>query len=162
MFSRLKLLIKPNANPNWINRITDSKNSYSYPYIFFATMTTPTSRRKRPVEENTSKSNFNVKSKTVLVDIEKAVSHLKDLNPYFQIKTIGVTSLNVDFGEKGSYSFDIDPTQQLLLVISPISGVYQYRYDQEQDNWLSVVDNHDMRGLVTRDMLRHCIGCPKF
>ena len=36
------------------------------------------------------------------------------------------------------------------------------RYVEEQGLWLSVQDGHDMRGLVTRDLLRHCRGCPNF
>ena len=65
-----------------------------------------------------------------------------------------------DVGVKGAYIFSIDRQQERVNVQSPISGTYSYAYDGEY--WLSVMDGHDMRGLITRDLLRHCCGCPAF
>ena len=56
----------------------------------------------------------------------------------------------------------IDYDEEILRVGSPMSGNYQYYYDLQQKLWLGTSDGHDMRGLVTRDLLRHCTGLPQF
>ena len=71
-------------------------------------------------------------------------------------------TLCLNAGNKGSYMFTVDRQLERLNVQSPISGTYSYTYSEEQGLWFSVIDNHDMRGLITRDLLRHCRGCPMF
>lgn len=71
-------------------------------------------------------------------------------------------SISLDVGEKGFYIFSVDWLMELLTVQTPISGIRQYEYEPEEDTWLNTIDRHDMRGLVTRDLLRHSRGCPKF
>ena len=80
------------------------------------------------------------------------------LNPLAQADE--ALRLLFDVGVKGSYIFTVDRQQERVNVQSPISGTYSYAYDGE--HWLSVMDGHDMRGLITRDLLRHCRGCPMF
>jgi len=71
-------------------------------------------------------------------------------------------SISLDAGDKGFYIFSVDWANELLTVQTPISGVRQYEYSPDDGTWLNTIDKHDMRGLVTRDLLRHCRGCPKF
>ena len=71
-------------------------------------------------------------------------------------------TLCLNAGNKCSYIFSVDRQLERLNVQSPISGTYSYTYQEEQGLWYSVIDNHDMRGLITRDLLRHCRGCPMF
>ena len=71
-------------------------------------------------------------------------------------------SISLDAGDKGFYIFSVDWANELLTVQTPISGVRQYGYAPEEGTWLNTVDGHDMRGLITRDLLRHSRGCPKF
>ena len=71
-------------------------------------------------------------------------------------------TLCLNAGSKGSYIFTVDRQLERINVQSPISGTYSYTYNEEHGWWYSVIDNHDMRGLITRDLLRHCRGCPMF
>ena len=57
----------------------------------------------------------------------------------------------------GSYIFTMDCVEERVNEQSPISGTYSYAYDGE--HWLSVMDGHDMRGLVARDLWRYYYGC---
>jgi hypothetical protein len=42
-----------------------------------------------------------------------------------------------------------------VMVISPISGYLQYAYRRDTGRWLSAVgDEHDLEGMIVRDMLR--------
>ena len=70
--------------------------------------------------------------------------------------------LVVYIGERGTYTVRIDKYQQVLALISPISGHHKYFSDPEEGLWLGTADRHDLRGLITRDLLRHAIGFPQF
>eukprot|EP00617_Octactis_speculum_P018942 CAMPEP_0185757994 /NCGR_PEP_ID=MMETSP1174-20130828/16527_1 /TAXON_ID=35687 /ORGANISM="Dictyocha speculum, Strain CCMP1381" /LENGTH=39 /DNA_ID= /DNA_START= /DNA_END= /DNA_ORIENTATION= len=37
-----------------------------------------------------------------------------------------------------------------------------YRYDEIQMRWVAEGDGHDLEGIITRDLLRVCAGCPDF
>ena len=78
------------------------------------------------------------------------------------IVTSSESELIVDVGDRGKFVFTIDYEMSRINLISPISGVFQYDYDESTMQWLNTSDNHDIRGLVTRDLLRHWKGLPNF
>ena len=45
---------------------------------------------------------------------------------------------------------------------SPVSGSNRYKYSVEDKLWLCVRDGHDLRGIITRDLIRHSMGLPTF
>ena len=94
--------------------------------------------------------------------LQTALEPLIPLNPGFSLLTDSEGRLNLDMGVKGAYVFSKDAATQTVRVQSPVSGVFGYVFDHESRLWLSQSDGHDLRGLVTRDILRHCVGCPKF
>ena len=72
-----------------------------------------------------------------------------------------------------------DYDNQLLILQSPVSGTMQYFYDNTASStrtgsgekeeqkvdmslWLNVHDGHDIRGIITRDLLRHARGVVDF
>ena len=50
----------------------------------------------------------------------------------------------------------------VAYICTPTSGLNRYAYDPVEEIWVGVHDGHDLRGLITRDFLRHCIGLPQF
>eukprot|EP01034_Spumella_vulgaris_P025934 gene25934-32444_t len=49
------------------------------------------------------------------------------------------------------------------MFISYDSGWHGYRYHPEDNVWLSKKDDeHNMLGMITRDMIHHLGGCPDF
>ena len=56
----------------------------------------------------------------------------------------------------------MDETKKLLRFQSYLSGIHYYTYDNNERVWLSNRDKHDFIGLLTRDFLKHCTGCPIF
>jgi frataxin-like iron-binding protein CyaY len=104
---------------------------------------------------------FKLKSEEVLEMIHKALLPLVPLNPVFEIER-SANEIKLNTGVKGKYIFRIDHAHKRLFVASPMSGNFHYRYDSSSENWLGTNDNHDMRGLVNRDLLRHCVGLPGF
>lgn len=62
---------------------------------------------------------------------------------------------------RGKFIFRTNPNEGLLVLQSYITGTHQYFFEAESGQWLSVKDGHDLRGLFTRDWLRHCAGCPR-
>jgi frataxin-like iron-binding protein CyaY len=104
---------------------------------------------------------FANQAKHCFVDIYDAVQDMKTLNETFDI-TLTETELKIDVGLKGKFVFTIKPRGETLQYHSPVSGVLEYKFDPEERLWLQVDDRHDFRGMLTRDMLRVCIGYPKF
>jgi frataxin-like iron-binding protein CyaY len=108
-------------------------------------------------------SNFKDESSKLFVSIKRALQPLVPLNEGFQLQDEDATgSFWLDMGVKGCYVFSKDFDNEQVNVQSPVSGMFAYYFDAETKTWLSRADGHDFRGLVTRDILRHCIGCPQF
>ncbi len=70
--------------------------------------------------------------------------------------------LRLDVGVRGIFIFTINHEMNCITLSSPVSGIFEYSYDPESGQWLNCRDHHDMRGLVTRDLLRYFEGCPSF
>lgn len=60
------------------------------------------------------------------------------------------------------YILKPDHKRELLILQSYFSGFHTYYFNQETNLWLSSEDEHDFRGLLTRDILRHHNGVPDF
>ena len=87
---------------------------------------------------------------------------MKANNNEFVIDTIDESKLIVDTGERGQFVFTIDNDNEVMNFVSPISGVYQYVFDEETGEWLNSLDGHDIRGMITRDLIKHFKGCPSW
>ena len=60
---------------------------------------------------------------------------------------------------KGRFQFQIDAKNKVLNASTPVSGALQYYFNG--DSWLNVHDDHDIRGIIVRDMLRLTSSAPK-
>eukprot|EP01041_Mallomonas_annulata_P008357 gene8357-17216_t len=118
-------------------------------------------RQTKNVEVKAEGLQFRDEAKNMLQKIKIAVSDMKSLNPTFNIELTD-TCLFIDIGEKGAFIVQSDNVMENINLISPVSGALEYKYDPESQNWLSIRDNHDIRGLMTRDLVRICVGCPNF
>ena len=54
------------------------------------------------------------------------------------------------------------PEEEELQVYTSISGLWEYQLCSTTRRWVSVKHGTDMDGMLTRDMLRVCVGCPEF
>ena len=94
--------------------------------------------------------------------IEKGIQPLVEINDGYKISRPSDNELLIDVGGMGSYILRIDLPLNCIAITSPVSGVNKYVYDRDENLWLGVHDRHDMLGILTRDFLRHSIGCPNF
>lgn len=103
---------------------------------------------------------FNEEYNKALIQISSAMKPLKELNANFEVKLenemLEISTL------RGKLVVKSDLEEQQLIVVSYLSGYHKYAFEPEERLWLSIKDNHDMRGLITRDLLRHCAGCAQF
>ena len=97
----------------------------------------------------------------MLRGIAKAVEDMIALNSKFEV-ILSASELSIDTGEKGSFIFKLDSNNETLQFQTPYSGIFDYKYNPVEKTWLSIQDNHDIRGLFTRDLIRYYRGCPKF
>lgn len=93
---------------------------------------------------------------------KRAVEPMIPLNDPFEIIQ-EQDSLRIFLGDrKGTFILAIDREELNVRLTSPVSGVITYEYDDASGQWLSNQDGHDIRGIITRDMIRICTGYPKF
>lgn len=121
---------------------------------------TPFSRKAKVAPKPAQLSFAEVAAQT-LVQIEEAILPLKPLNEPFNIIK-KKNALEIDTGERGWFIFRVDHHEQTLVVQAPYSGIFAYKYEYETKLWLNDRDNHDMRGIVTRDFIKGFIGFPEF
>ncbi len=126
----------------------------------------PTTRKRKVSSDNMQAFDFNSKGCDVLNHIQSALQPILVANTSFSLNRDKNEKNNeritLNTGSKGYYVFTIDSVIQKLIIQTPISGMLQYYYDVNENLWLNVLDKHDMRGLVTRDLLRHSLGMAKF
>eukprot|EP00640_Fibrocapsa_japonica_P004147 CAMPEP_0113944582 /NCGR_PEP_ID=MMETSP1339-20121228/34650_1 /TAXON_ID=94617 /ORGANISM="Fibrocapsa japonica" /LENGTH=222 /DNA_ID=CAMNT_0000949831 /DNA_START=142 /DNA_END=810 /DNA_ORIENTATION=+ /assembly_acc=CAM_ASM_000762 len=110
---------------------------------------------------------FQEAAKHLLDRVSSAVRPMASQNkPPFQVSVNANDgpTLTIDMGaEKGAYYLKVVEDHQEVMLTSPMSGAIMYFFSPENGRWLGVNDNHDMEGLITRDMIHQgCLGYPKF
>ena len=112
---------------------------------------------------------FRAEAEKILDQLFVAIKPLEEINPNFQCQissvhnsTDSIKTLVVET-KRGNFKFTPDLGKKILVFQSYITGYHNYAYDHENHLWLSnKPDKHDLRGMVTREFLRHCTGCPQF
>ncbi|EWM25875.1 hypothetical protein Naga_100054g32 [Nannochloropsis gaditana] len=95
--------------------------------------------------------------------IEKGVAGMQELNDFFVVNRQNKVELVIDLGPgKGAFTLQRDWAHNQLVYLSPVSGCNKYEYEQAGRRWLSIAeDKHDLTGILTRDLIRMCVGCPE-
>ena len=144
-------------------------------YRMLGTLAAPTSRKKRKKAleasdkeaQPTSVTNFTAEAEKLLDDIHTALLPF-EAPTYAGFKMTTKTREGAKSGfsevvlscgkDQGMFSFKADHVQQVINASTPISGGLQYYFDGEA--WLNVHDDHDIRGIIVRDMLRLTSSAP--
>ena len=140
------------------SQISVRKVQYVRPFSIF----TPSTRRKK-VEPFVAEPDWDFleEAKKCIKAVSIALEPMMELNEEFKLNTTD-DELILDVGPRGQVVLSVDTKQECLCLSTPISGVFEYLYDVETGQWLGSVDRHDMRGMITRDLLRHFRGMPNF
>jgi hypothetical protein len=95
----------------------------------------------------------------------RAVQPMIQHNAFFDLYTqeqLGNEWLSIAT-PRGKFHIHYQPSDNCLMYISYTSGYHGYRYHPEENVWLSKKDDeHNMLGMITRDMIHHLGGCPDF
>lgn len=127
----------------------------------FSAVARPVSRKSRKTGDDNSNLTFQEQARKCISDVKIAFEPLESNNSPFHL-TKTEDQVSIDVGVRGKFIFTIDYHVSVINYQSPISGVFQYSYNKEDGNWLCTRDLHDMRGMATRDWIRHGSGYPKF
>ena len=145
--------------------------------------TVPSSRRKKEAKPSTtaasagtgtgSEYDFDKEMNRLLTNIYHGVLPMKEVNVEFSVTlnleacSLMIDTLrgnfslsSVDAADAGVTAASLSSESKFLRFQTYISGVHHYSYIAQDDVWRSVQDDHDIRGLITRDLLKHCAGCP--
>lgn len=135
---------------------------------------TPSSRRSRAAnpaakaefEEAKEKDekvwdiDFDAEVMLILNQVNEAVIPMINLNPGFEVIFDDSVPILLIVTAKGKLTLTADKERGLINLQSFLSGVQHYYFDPEERNWLSSRDQHNLRGIVTRDLIRHNRGMP--
>jgi hypothetical protein len=95
--------------------------------------------------------------------LHAGVEALHAQNPTADVVFVPGKALTIELREqRAKFAFSVLEDTQTIEFFSPNSGSRSYAWNPERRRWLSVVDGHDMEGLVTRDMMRFIYGVPDF
>lgn len=134
---------------------------------YFCTSRTSGATRKAKKQKDDYVFDFNQEARNMLRQVVVAVKPLEKLNPNFKVQKVTEEFIDGDIllvtTQRGDFKFFARPEDGHLIFQSYISGINKYAFDIESKCWLSVRDDHhDFRGMVIREFLRHCTGCPQF
>ena len=124
--------------------------------------------RLRAVESEQSGESFEEGIESLFTDIVNGLESMQDLNEVFIVKKDPENKhLSLDLGNSiGIYSLTVDNSTSppTLSYMSPVSGGHKYKYEASTGRFLCTNpgDNHDLKGIFTRDLIRLAIGCPRF
>eukprot|EP01032_Pedospumella_encystans_P007656 gene7656-9161_t len=173
MSSAVRFSLRAALRFNLVHRATGQSGQRK----LFSDRNIPSSREKRPAdpavvkpevesETNAEKDkagldfDFDVEVMKVLKQINAAAEPMVGVNPKFSVEfVLTEPSLTILTG-KGSMYLTVDKEQRLLDLQSFLSGAQQYYYDPDEREWLSKNDKHNLRGVITRDLIRHSRGRP--
>ena len=110
-------------------------------------------------------SNYQQEVDAIILQLHKSIKPLEPLNTNFECLNLEEDKKKVLLVRtvRGDFKFYPNPEDSTIVFQSYISGYHNYSFDTESKLWLSIKsDRHDLRGMVTRDFLRHCTGCIQF
>ena len=121
----------------------------------------PTAEVAKAIDE-VEEVEFNFESEilNIMFKIYDGVLPMETLNENFSVTMDEMEPKLIIATARGNITLSVDRTRDLLHVQSYITGHNFYVFEPEEKVWRSVKDGHDARGLIVRDMLRHCTGCP--
>jgi hypothetical protein len=144
---------------------TGRNNAGSGPFGSSASGDTRFVRRKpgQVAPETIQEVDFGEATGALFDRIEKGVAGMQELNDFFVVNRQNEVELVLDLGPgKGAFTFQRDWAHNQLVYLSPVSGCNKYEYEQAGRRWLSIAeDKHDLTGILTRDLIRMCVGCPE-
>jgi hypothetical protein len=137
----------------------------------------------------TAEADFMEVSLELFARVEKGVEGMRGLNDPFEVRRSGDgMELELDLGpSKGKLTLQRDWAVDQLVYMSPVSGLNKYNFDNAERRWLSIAEDrcggarpvhaplpsadgrasrlpprrHDLVGILTRDLIRLCTGCPQ-
>eukprot|EP00949_MAST-11_sp_MAST-11-sp1_P003677 g3677.t1 len=98
--------------------------------------------------------------------VKQAMVPLQDANKGFIVEQVDAHDLRISFADDDGKRcemrvwFHVD--EGILYLDAPISGTFKYSFCQVSDTFRSIDDDHDIVGLMTRDLLWKVKGAPAF
>jgi hypothetical protein len=134
----------------------------------FSKLTSPSSRKgskgqQAALETPDSKApefDFDEEAARIIRKIYDQALPMEKTNPGFEVSYDPDEPSLVIFTAKGKLAFSKDTTRPVLIYQSFNSGSHNYMFNTDEGLWLSDQDEHDIRGIVTRDLIKHNIGMP--
>ena len=129
---------------------------------------TPEQKRQKAKERRLAKKHGNPsidgglfleKVRTTLDQYDRSFQKLITENNSGHIKIIkGEDELTIEVKDIGPYKFTSDVSKQEFTMQSPMSGLYNYYWDETNNFWKSRVQEHIVDDLLIREFIMHSKG----
>lgn len=148
--------------PNQYTKTTMKKLVYIRQCSMFTPSTRPRRKKAEPEQIIAEPDwDFLDEARKCIKSVGIALEPMMELNKEFVLNK-NDDELVLDVGVRGKVILSVDMKKECLFLSSPTSGIFEYLYDPETQQWLGSVDRHDIRGMITRDLIRHFRGMPNF
>lgn len=111
------------------------------------------------VNSNNQVYNFNSIASNYLTRVVNAFIEIMNENKSVDIEVKEEeNTIIVNVQKIGNYIIKKDAEQQLISLQSPISGLFKYKFDFDNEHWIDEKDGHIMDELLTREFCKHSKG----
>lgn len=129
---------------------------------FKVTVPDAAAKRRRALRPKLTNDKFTALTAQFLERVASAVAPLHPpMNEHFEIDRQSNDVCVIRTADK-EFEIKIVAAKQQLHLTSPISGLRKYAWNAKTQRWEDESDAHDIEGLLTRDLMRLCIGVPLF
>ena len=123
---------------------------------------------KPNIENKATGSIFMNKSKELLQTIYDGVIHLEEVNKNtntcvkVEYDSNQSSKISISIDQLGTFEISIDRTNNEIHLFSPVSYGQVYVYFENENEWKSVLDGHNIIQLLAIEINSHCQGYPRF
>jgi frataxin-like iron-binding protein CyaY len=123
--------------------------------------TAPVSRKDKGDDKNDKPGyDFDKEVDKILRKVYEEVMIMREKNKGMEVEFHpNEGCLNI-FTDKGRLNLFKEPKRPILVYQSFNSGSLNYEFHPKEGHWLATQDDHDLRGIVLRDLIKHNVGLP--
>ena len=99
----------------------------------------------------------------VHLEVNKIIKAVEELVSFNDIGFISVTKVNpvhydINIKKIGQYALKIDYESQTLSLVTPLSGIHTYKFDDTNQWWLSIKETHNIEEMLMREFSEFAKG----
>lgn len=104
--------------------------------------------------------NFDEEIEKIMTKVYEEAMTMREQNDHFEVDFYPEHPSLTIFTQRGKLAFYKDEPRSMLVYSSFNSGNHNYYFNPIEGRWLGEKDDHDIRGVIIRDLIKHNKGMP--